>query len=158
MFRAWRLWLICLLALALPLQGHAASGMAACGEAGSAVAAAGDFAGDAMDARAVPAEPAADHDHNPSPDAASNVHTHADADADAVADPAHPHDHDHDTDHAGSSRCSACASCCSGAALISAPLVLGSASLPVFDHSEPLLPALQFQRGGQDRPPRPGLA
>ena len=136
MSRVLRTVIACLLLVALPLQGYAAGTMLFCG---------GAAAGTTV----------LDHHHD---DATAHAHDHHvapghDADSAAAddADRSNLHDLTHGT-------CSVCASCCSAAALPTAPLAAStdvphSSSFPAFEHANPGHgPALL------ERPPRPHLA
>lgn len=141
--------LLCLLALALPLQGMAAAGAHACGPAAHAPSAAATPAGGDAPPQA----------HDPSHHSAPE-HAHA---AHASEDTAHvgpPQAEDHPTGHAQPSggehhKCSACATCCAGAALPThLNLYTGTAApaafVPTQPHAEPgWLPPQP------KRPPRP---
>ena len=140
MQRLVRLALMVLLAIALPMQGFAAATMISCG--------------------------AGQHEHAPGQGLA---HSHAGAGA------VHPHSHASEADsHAGAfdhsaagktdiaksgmHKCSACASCCTSAAVPSRAIVFSSVKLP--DHYAPLaarsVPAPVTE--GLERPPRAVLA
>lgn len=123
------LW-ICLLALALPVQGFAAAQMMPCGPAHESM----------HDARM--------HAHEPAHDHGDQVALHAHADA-AAQDPSSP---------LAQHSCSACAACCVGMALpSSAPVLAAPAESAMRDTAggaaEPV-----FLTSGLERPPRPVLA
>lgn len=121
----WRTWWICVLLLALPLQGLAAGVRVHCAPASS------------------PAVVAPDHHaaHDPGPHAAHG-HGHGHDHAAAAADPG------------GADRCSACAWCCLGVGLpalawsLAGP-VPGRALAPA-----PVPPVPKFLTDGPERPPR----
>ena len=133
MSRVLRTVIACLLLVALPLQGYAAGAMLFCG------------AGDAHTSVLA-------HHHDDSTEhERDGAHDHdAGAGAHAAGDPT-PHDPMHGT-------CSACASCCSAAALPSTPMPSAAAApqgnaFPAFEHaSTGHGPALL------ERPPRQVLA
>lgn len=135
-----RVLLMCLLMLALPLQGYAAVTMAGCGP-----------------------------DHHPRPvataadPAAAQTHAHDHAAALADADGASARAGDHGSavqhlDAVSKSKCSSCAACCVGAALPAAAFVF-TASAPAGVPTSPLATGqLGFVTDGPDRPPRHRLA
>ena len=134
MRRLARLALMFLLAIALPLQGVAAATMIACGSGPH------DHAH------------AAAHDHH-----AIDSAGHADA---SLHEMHVAHSHDPKSDLAGSAlhKCSACASCCVGAAVPSQAIAFDSVKLT--DRFAPLVarsvPA--YVSEGLERPPRAFLA
>jgi hypothetical protein len=132
--------LMWLLTLAVPVQGFAAASMFNCGPGHHGTAQAQAQMHEAHAAHAT-------HDHGDDGVAPDRPHAHADAPADADAAP---------VVHKGS--CSACASCCMGAALPVSDL--GFDALPVHDVIVPLAPPriAAFLTGGTERPPRPSLA
>jgi hypothetical protein len=131
-----RWMLICLIVLAMPVQGIAAATMRFCGPGGAAQhhAAAAHHHGDAQDAAA-----ASDHQHHASP---------ADAANDAAGG----------LDAMSKMKCSVCAACCMATAI--APDV--PALHTVEAASKVVLPARISYVGpvadGLERPPRPSLA
>jgi hypothetical protein len=143
MRRVLRLAFVCLLAVALPLQGVSAATMMACGtqQHGSHAT-------------------LAEHDHHVGSFAAEG-HSHVTA---AETDEHASHDHASGTSDAKSSsskhsqKCSICASCCVGAAVPAQPLSF--ASVKVTDHFAPLVPRsiAAFVTEGLERPPRLILA
>lgn len=135
----WRRWLLlCLLGLALPLQGMAAAAQWHCHGGPAAPAPDTD-----------PAEHAGHADH-------ADHHAHAGPSGDAVEPPGS----DDATSYAdGAGRCSACASCCIAAALPAqawGPLAAAPPApfKPAGGHARP--PA--FETDGPERPPRIRLA
>jgi len=141
----WRIALAWMLALALPLQGHAAQGLLA-GAAAPAAAAVLASADD-VQARDASGEPGL---HEGLMAGLMRAHAgHCDKAASATAaDPATP---------ASTGSCSACASCCQAAVL--PPAVL---QLPLMPPALPVAPevhlALTFVwLDGPERPPRPAL-
>jgi hypothetical protein len=132
MSRALRIFLTCLLALALPLQGYAAQRMLFCAPASHHPV-------------QVPTQQAR-HDHS------AHAHHHSKADAKAPV---------HDSVHgakASPGKCSACASCCAAVAIISSPLVF-STSPPSTDYTATVVPRYSGHTPGRlDRPPRSTLA
>lgn len=144
-----RITLTWLLALAVPLQGHAAQSRVMCGpdhgDAGSHVSA----------VQVVHA--AAD------PDAAADLHAAADPHAAAHAHAAQAGDHepashaDH-AKHAEHGKCSVCASCCGALALTSAVPVFEASPAPAHYRAESPTPSPGTIPGGLERPPRRPLA
>jgi hypothetical protein len=130
--RSWhRILLSLLLALALPIQGHAARTMLWCG--GIAPTSAQAHRHDAQHAAPALADEHAAHHHM--------------ADAKAA-----------DAKSAEGGKCSVCAACCTGAALLRSPLLAAVlASVPDYG---PLTPRLHAHEavGGLERPPRSDLA
>lgn len=125
-----RLIVMCLIALALPIQGVAAATMLHCAAATS---------------HAAHGASAVAHDEG------GHHHAGAAPHDDGVSAVSHHHT-------GGKSSCSACASCCSAAALPAMPIVLASqdAAEPFF--AIPRLPVVVFLTGGPERPPRTILA
>ena len=149
MFRVLRIASMWLLALALPVQGFAAASMS-CGpghgsamgmpSAHSHVADVHEYAGGTVH-HGHDAGPQADLDRHP----VSNSSDHGDVTkADA-------------TSKVAKGSCSACASCCMGAALRSA--TLSFQATPVADSFVSLVPRIgaSFLTDGPERPPRPVL-
>lgn len=136
---------MCLLMLALPLQGFAAATMLACGPNHHRMAA--GLAGvDAGPQRNVTVQHA--HHH-----AANTEHAATSAPADGSAGPTA-----HDLSSLSKFKCSACAACCMGAALPTGTLIFATfapAALPTS-----LLPVAptQFFTDGPERPPRTSFA
>lgn len=137
----WRFLLTCLLLVALPLKGYAATSMLACGPDHHSI--------DAAAAQADLPPPSHDHGagapHHP-------MHGSHDGHASPAAEPAPAAGQA--ADQSAQSKCGTCAPCCIGAALIGdlsihiAPPA-GSADFPAFTtgHCSPPL-------GRLDRPPR----
>ncbi len=134
MWRTLRIALMWLLALALPAQGHAATTMLHCGSAHHGAAHAHSHAGHS-------------HDHAQGPAMASHHH-HGDH---QVAKASSVHEFD-------KSSCSACASCCTAAALPSA--IATFQALPTHEVALSSLvgTAAPFLTDGPERPPRTVLA
>jgi hypothetical protein len=143
MTRAWRIVLMFLLSVALPVQGFAAYSMAGCGP---------DHHGPAL------FQAELGHDHEAA--LSGHGHAHDRAHGATLADAGHDTGHlDHSHGHsAKSGKCSACASCCSATALPSLPVVLDPVALT--DHFAPLEPCgvAAFLSEGPERPPRLVLA
>jgi hypothetical protein len=153
--------IVCLLALALPGQGMAAATMIHCAQAHQRLqAAAGhpDLQASAGHGRPAP-HAHASHAH------ASHAHaSHGHASHGHAATQAHPSDHGASTGfdpaqpdaaaEVGPNACSACASCCAGIGLSSAPLQVPEhdAAMTVFVTVVPAVDA--FAADGPDRPPR----
>lgn len=146
----FRTLLLCLLVLAVPAQGSAAITMAFCGpnHHGSEPATAA--------AQAVGTEHGTQHpgssDHGDHGDPANPHHAQAGPDDGAAAsDPAAEQPK---SVHGGKHKCSACASCCSAAAILSdlPVLVTPTAAATVFAALVPTVGA--FTPDGLERPPR----
>ncbi|MCG2594107.1 hypothetical protein LZ009_15100 [Ramlibacter sp. XY19] len=120
-----RVWLLVLLAFALPMRGAMAAAML-CAPSGTHahVAAAGGHHG---------------HEHQAS-------HDQAAAQPNAA--------HDHGGGHDGTDKCSSCASCCSVPATVASSITLPQGPPAAAPASEYLAPAAEFFCGGQERPPR----
>lgn len=125
----WRLLLMCLMAVALPVQGYAAAGAVHCA---------------AMHER-MHATAAAEHHHD---DGAMASHHH-----EAVAD-----DHDSGKGGPAGFKCSACAACCVALGLPSSaldlPAVRADSAAPGIVSASPAA----FLTSGPERPPRHPLA
>ena len=137
MTRIWRFVLMCLLSVALPIQGFAAYSMAACGPG---------------EHRALLSQAEQGRRH----DAAASGQGHEHAQGLFLADSGlHHHSHGNPSKP---DKCSACASCCSAFALASIPVVLQSLALT--DHFAPLETSgvAAFVSEGLERPPRIVLA
>jgi hypothetical protein len=140
-----RLFVMWLIAVALPIQGVAAATMLHCGVAN--------------DHRPAAASGMHEHHH-------SAMHSHADA----VVGDLHQHVHHHTStktagadaaahQHAdGQTGCSVCASCCGVAALPVMPLVLPAQDLAETAVAVHSLPVAVFLTDGPERPPRTILA
>jgi hypothetical protein len=130
--RTFRIGLLLLLAVLLPLRGALAAALPCPnGAHGAAVV-------------------VAPHDHHRHGTAAvAGGHLHADAGAGIHAASAHGHHHD------GTGQCHACASCCTAPPMMAtfsprvAPVELPSVSFPTLTASAP-----SFVSEGQERPPR----
>jgi hypothetical protein len=140
--KSWRIWLLLLLAVLLPVRGAVAAAMM-CPVAGFGVqvelAMGGHSAGhEAMD-RAMSHNHSGGHDH-----ASSHGHPNV------ASDDGHP-----GHDHAVSEGCNACSAYCSVTPLVSAiPTLaepLGRTTVKFSDFSAP---PPSFVSGGQERPPR----
>lgn len=135
----WRLMLALLLAVALPLQGYAAHGLHHCAPVPPTAL------GLEAHAHHAPASEASPHEH-----AAHPVEV---ADPDGHSDQGKTHGQTH-----GTGKCSACASCCSGLALIPGlPLLDLPAQKPLAVATVPPTPE-GLRPGGLDRPPQSLLA
>lgn len=137
MSRALRIFLTCLLTLALPLQGYAAQRMLFCAPASHQAA------------QVSPMQ--AGHEH------AAHGHGHS-SKADAKA-PVHEPVHAKFTPgKLTPGKCSACASCCGAVAIISSPLVF-SPNPPAHDYTASVVPSYSGHTPDRlDRPPRSTLA
>ena len=129
-----RLLLVCLLSLAIPLQGYAAAAMAFCGPA---------------HARMTAASVDAHHEH------IGGVSLHAGHDGQA---PSHHASMPAGDDLAhwqqlGDQDCSACAACCAAALPATAPHLPPSTATGE-PAPPPRLTSASFLTGGQERPPR----
>ncbi len=137
----WRIALAWMLALALPLQGHAAQRLLACAAAPVPAMAA---------VLASPQVGAALSDaHHAQPGHGAHGGAHPGHDAEADAPPSAAADHSPQAD-----RCSACASCCHAAALPPSLLQLDSVqpALTETPFAPPALPRVWPE--GLERPPR----
>lgn len=172
MLKRLRIILVCLLALALPVQGFAAATMLFCAGGhhhGSEVSAGGvgtlnSSQGDITVHQHSPGTPAHEHaDGHPHGDVGDlDQHDHL---ATVQSDAGHDHQHASGDTHAhGKSlskpdgKCSACAACCTSVAL---PTTL--AAFRAVKADSPLVPVVTtssvgFLTDGQDRPPRFFLA
>lgn len=138
MRNAWRVLLLCLTMLALPLQGVAAVRMLHC--LGPAPA-------------ALHEQPEAGHGHGAHHDHHGD-HSDAAAHGHAASGPA---DVDHASGHGKAHKCSACAACCAGMAVAFALPVMPQ---PVHEAERtpgPQAAAASFIAGGLERPPRAWL-
>lgn len=152
MRNCWRILLLCLTMLALPLQGVAAVRMLHCLTTASAAQSTAWPTGHVADETAHHHAAHESHDH-----AHAHVHPHGhdgspagEADDGAAADTAHGHGASH--------KCSACAACCAGMAVaFELPLMPqpphGAEHTPVAEAA-----AASFIAGGLERPPRSTLA
>lgn len=127
MLHRLRFALMCLLLLALPLQGYAAATMLNCGPNHAAAA--------SVDAHH--AQHQATGDHGASPHDAGQGH--------------------HLADGVTKTKCSACASCCVGVALPASALVFAAASPAVAPVALFPIGPIGFTTSGPDRPPRTSL-
>lgn len=132
----WRLLLLCLMAVALPVQGFAAGGGVHCG---------------AMHER-MHAATVQEHHHA---DAAMEHHGHA-----ALHQHGHDGADDQETAQGGLSafKCSACAACCVAIGLPTAALRLPAVPAESAQPSFAAGPTLSFLTSGPERPPRSVLA
>jgi len=144
MSKFWRIAFAWMLALALPVQGYAAHAMVFCGPAHHGTAQAHDHAS---------------HDHG---DAGPTAHNMAHDTAGAQADAGPSADGGlvkvKSLKTAGAGKCSACSSCCSGAAITSSII-----QIEVVPQHEPVVATLATAHdrvliGGLERPPRLPLA
>lgn len=135
--KPWRLWLLLLLAVLLPMRVAVAAAML-CPVAGSGFQA--ELAGSGHPV----GHQALDH---------ARAHDHGDAHGDAAADGGHRHA-GHDA-HAGSDKCDTCSALCSVTPLVSsAPTVAEPLEVPAVGFSEDAAPAPSFLSDGPERPPR----
>jgi hypothetical protein len=152
MFRVLRTILVWVMALAMPLQGMAASAMLFC-----APGHAGVLQGPGPAAAAVGGSHAAHahhhgHDADAMDQAAPTIEVAADAPCAGADGPSDP------PPHHGKFSCSACAACCSALCLPTS-FVLPTPSIP--EHVAPMPtvePVASHQPDGLDRPPRTVLA
>ena len=127
-----RLFLACLLLLAIPLQGLAAAGMLYCG-------------GAAAHAHGHPTQAAgAEHDHRGHP---HSGHDHAVAEPQQEAGPAA-------TLPGAGHKCGACAACCHAVAIAAAFQPMAAASAPQAPVAEPVLHLYSRSAPVPDKPPR----
>ena len=157
----FRLALIWLIALAVPLQGIAAVSMAVCGPGHARMLPAAGIASSMKHDHAAHDHAAGAADHHHGQHAAGAMHEMV-ADHEASSDvDASQLDKRNAADklaQLAKLKCSACASCCTGAAfpasIVSFDLLKES---PVFVAS-PIVANATFLTSGQDRPPRSSLA
>lgn len=142
MLHRLRLAVLCLLALALPVQGFAAATMLLC-TAHHAVAEHQQALGLTLD-QAVDVHPA--HQDQAPADTAAKAGPHPDCEQTSA------------TSQADTKKCAACATCCAAVAFPATATVLVAlaAAVPVLERVD--TPPLWFLTDGQDRPPRPFLA
>ena len=128
-----RFLLVCLLSLAIPLQGYAAAAMTFCGPTHERMAAAHAHA-----------------DHGHAADGASHHGGHEVS--------AHAGEHVDDGlthwQQLGDLDCSACAACCAAAVLPTSTPQLPLSSARAEPAPQPRLTSATFLTGGQERPPR----
>ncbi|MDO9074658.1 MAG: hypothetical protein Q7U73_15470 [Rubrivivax sp.] len=143
-----RTLLIWLLVLAVPAQGAAAATMAFCGP---------NHSRGAVSVQVQPAVPAA-HAHQPGNAAATPDHHSVAAVADEDPSASERSTTAAKVSHASKHKCSACAACCSGSAIMNSVLVVPA---PVFTPTvfSAVMPSVDtFAADGPDRPPRFVLA
>ncbi len=156
-----RTLLICLLMLALPVQGWAAAGMLYCGSQGGA----GHADAGAHSHELVP--DGAQHLHEPTHHAHEHGHLHASPAADANPATHHPHDSpaSHATDvHAASTgldgdasiaiSCTVCAACCGATAVISPAILPPATTVSRVKMQDRMALHFDFLTDGPRRPPR----
>jgi hypothetical protein len=124
--KSLRVWLLVLLAFALPMKGAMAVAVLCAGESG----------------------------HVHASVAAGNSHDHANPDSGSAHDSHAKHDHASGQAHDVGDKCSACASCCSASAPIAAAFVLPQASPATAEFPSHRTPTAEFLSDGQERPPR----
>jgi len=125
--KSLRVWLLVLLAFALPIRGAMAAAMVCADGAGHV--------------QATTVTGHAPHDHAGHA-AQATEHVHA------------SHDHATGHGHATGDKCSVCASCCSATAPVTMGFSLPQAPPAAADFPEQLAPRAEFFSGGQERPPR----
>lgn len=130
--KALRVWLLVLLAIALPMRGAMAAAML-CAPGGGAHA-------------HVTAGPSA-----PMPVTEGHAHDHAGA---ALSHAHGAADHASSAGHDADEKCGFCASCCSVSIPVTATLVLPQAPPAAQHFPEDVAPIAEFFPGGQERPPR----
>lgn len=133
--KSLRIWLLVLLAFVLPIRGAMAAAML-CGPA---------TAQDHVVSATVHVH---DHDHEH-----EHEHEHGGDAPSTTASAVHDHGASA-ADHAGTDKCSFCASCCSAAAPPTLAVTLPQAPLATADFPADLAPDPEFVSGGQERPPR----
>lgn len=123
--KSLRVWLLVLLAFALPIRGAMAAAMVCAAESGLVhVSGTGDH-----------------HDH-PGHATQGASHSHAE------------HDHASGVGHGSAGKCSLCASCCSATAPAAVSLAMPQAPPAAAAYPEYVAPRGEFFSGGQERPPR----
>jgi hypothetical protein len=144
----WRVLLIWLTVLAMPIQGLAAAGGVHC------------LSANAPASRQVVIEPLqvdqeshSHHSHGPSADSSADAAEHAEADAQQV----HPTSFAVKASTPGHT-CSACAACCAGAVMPSAAIVVPSPDLSSEPAATVAAEPTSFVVSGPERPPRQVLA
>ena len=149
---------VILLVLALPTQGFAAEGMLACSPGHARMMAAPGFG-----VQAIEVAESAQHDHGTHRHAADSAHSAHDQSAQALSD-AHAAQFvdvvgsPGALDRSSSSKCSACASCCFGAALVPGSVMPATPDLELSRLDFMSLGVVSFLTGGPIRPPRLFLA
>lgn len=124
--KSLRIWLLVLLAFALPLRGAMAAAKPCAAESGH------------VHVAGLPGDHHAHAGHR-SPSAS---HAHAE------------HDHASGAAHDEDGKCSLCASCCSATAPVAVALAMAQAPPAAADFPESHAPRAEFFSGGQERPPR----
>jgi hypothetical protein len=161
-----RKFIALLLILALPTQGFAAAGMLACGPGHAPAVLAPEFDAPASDAplsEAPAAESAGQshHDHATHSHAVRNGHRAHDPAPEAAGDESAATSVAVASAMDGfdnQSTCSACASCCYGAALVPDIILPGTPDLALQASHWLTLATVSFLTDGPKRPPRPFLA
>jgi hypothetical protein len=128
--KSLRVWLLVLLAFALPLRSAMAAAMLCAPASGHVHAAASSDGGHGQG------------HHHAGHAVAQDVHPHA------AYDPAS------DADHGTGDKCSFCASCCPATAPVPVTLAMPQAPPAAAGFPEHRAPSAEFVSGGQDRPPR----
>ncbi len=129
--RAWlRLLTVCLMALALPFQGLASAAMLHCGPGHEQMQ--------------------VQHDHAQAPHDGAHVHTDGDRPAD-LHDTAKPTKFAELSKH----KCSSCASCCTGLALLNFMPSIAEPGPVLMSFDVATVEILPVAQSGPDRPPRP---
>lgn len=153
MMKRLRMFLACLLLVAIPLQGMAAAAMLFCGPAGSSDRSAMTGAhgpkhgsGLASDEHAQHVHQHVGHGH-----ASSDVHADIDVSANADSDGAEPAG---STAGTAGHTCSACAACCHGAAVTATVQVPTVSPAPQTVLAEPLVLVQNRPSPVPDKPPR----
>ena len=136
MWRRARLYLLCLLCIALPIQGVTAATMALCAPSAGH-----------MQMTGMPM--ASGNHHHEAEGASSSSRHHAEQKTAS---------HPSDMDSSDGTACSVCASCCIGAAVLSQPILI--ANVPSATTFTETLGdrAVAYLTEGLERPPRPFLA
>jgi hypothetical protein len=124
--KSLRIWLLVLLAFALPLRGAMAAAMLCADGPGHGQVAA----------------------------AASDHHGHAGHDSQVASQGHAEHDHASGSAHDASDKCSLCASCCSATAPAAVGFAMPQAPPVASEFPEQRAPHAEFFSGGQERPPR----
>jgi hypothetical protein len=156
-----RKFIVLLLIFALPTQGFAAAGMLSCGPGHAPAVLAPVSEALVPDAPAADSVGQAHHDHATHSHAAKNGHSAHAPSAEAARDESTSKSvavASGMDDFDNQSTCSACATCCYGAALVSDIVLPGSPDLALTAPNRITLASVSFLTDGPKRPPRLFLA
>lgn len=149
--KSLRKFIVCLLVLALPAPGFAAAGMLACSPGHARV-----MTAPALDAMAVEAAQASSHDHGAHPHALGDAPEPAlqDATAGHTAQVSDAVSGAGALDSQAGTKCSACAACCFGAALVPGSVLPGTPEFSPTPLTASSPAPVSFITDGPVRPPR----